>query len=114
MSEKPKIKDTEMYQLLRDDGIAEFNEKKEAGVAFDLTSVDLRGVDLRGLNANGIDFTNSYFSQADLRGLNLQSCNMEGASISGANVSGTYFPEELDATEISLSLTHGTRMRYRR
>ena len=64
MSEIPIIKDAEMYQLLRDDRIQEFNEKKKAGSQYDLTGVDLRGLDLRGLDAEGIDFSNSYFRQA--------------------------------------------------
>ena len=111
MSEIPIIKDAEMYQLLRDDRIQEFNEKKKAGSQYDLTGVDLRGLDLRGLDAEGIDFSNSYFRQADLRGLNLQSCKLDGASIHGANVSGVLFPDSLEPAEITLSLTFGTRMR---
>jgi hypothetical protein len=36
---------------------------------------------------------------------------MEGASMINANVSGAYFPKDLSAEEIRLSLEHGTRMR---
>lgn len=32
--------------------------------------------------------------------------------INGAKISGAYFPAELTASEIELSLLHGTRMRY--
>ena len=39
--------------------------------------------------------------------------DLEGASIAGTKISGTYFPKELSAEEINLSLQHGTRMRYR-
>ena len=38
--------------------------------------------------------------------------NLEGASINAAKISGAYFPPELSASEIELSLLHGTRMRY--
>ncbi|MFO7636044.1 MAG: GNAT family N-acetyltransferase [Clostridia bacterium] len=38
---------------------------------------------------------------------------LDGASINAAKVSGTLFPRELSAEEITLSLLHGTRMRYR-
>jgi hypothetical protein len=30
-----------------------------------------------------------------------------------AKISGCYFPKELDAEEIRLSITQGTRLRYR-
>jgi hypothetical protein len=38
---------------------------------------------------------------------------LEGASINSAKISGTYFPPSLSAEEITLSLVHGTRLRYR-
>ena len=50
---------------------------------------------------------------ADLRGVDLKLAKMEGASIHGAHISGAYFPNELSADEIELSLRTGTRMRYR-
>ena len=34
------------------------------------------------------------------------------ASINAAQISGAYFPTDLSASEIELSLLHGTRMRY--
>ena len=40
--------------------------------------------------------------------------NLEGASLLGAKLSGTYFPTELSAQEIRLSLDTGTRLRYSR
>ena len=49
----------------------------------------------------------------DLRGQDLSETCLDGASIRGAHVSGVMFPKELLATEIALSLEHGTRMRYR-
>ncbi|NIV31835.1 MAG: hypothetical protein GWN58_20815, partial [Anaerolineae bacterium] len=51
------------------------------------------------------------FRQADLRGLDLRQTRLEGASIHGAKVAGVYFPEDLSAEEIQLSLLQGTRMR---
>ncbi|MFT7291307.1 MAG: hypothetical protein ACI97Y_000357, partial [Pseudomonadales bacterium] len=38
--------------------------------------------------------------------------NLEGASIAGAKISGSFFPDRLQASEILMSLNHGTRMRY--
>ena len=64
------------------------------------------------IDADGIDFGNCYFRQADLRGIDFSNSHMEGASVNGAKISGCFFPKELTAEEINLSLTHGTRMRY--
>ncbi|AFI83154.1 pentapeptide repeat-containing protein [Methylophaga nitratireducenticrescens] len=110
---KPKITQELLYQLLRDGKIEEFNHRIAKGESVDLTSCDFRHLNLQGLIANGLDFSNSYFRQADLRGIDFsQSVSLQGASIHGAKISGVYFPEQLTAEEISLSLLHGTRMRY--
>ena len=102
-----------MYRLLREGRVKDFNERKELGEKIDLTWCDFRGMDLRGLNTQGLDLSSCYFRQTDLRGLDLSSCQLEGASINAAKISGTLFPKELTADEITLSLLHGTRMRYR-
>ena len=72
---------------------------------------DFRGLDLRDLNATGIDFTDAYFRSADLRGLDLRGCSLEGASLAHAQISGAYFPPELTADEILMSVNFGTRLR---
>jgi uncharacterized protein YjbI with pentapeptide repeats len=108
----PAIKDDPLYQLLRDGKISEFNARRTAGETCDLTSTDFRGLDLRGLDTAGLDLSNSYFRQADLRGVDLSTANLAGASIHGAKISGAYFPVDLSADEILMSLEHGTRMRY--
>ncbi len=112
MSGKPEIKTDPMYMLIREGEIAEFNKRKAQGNPVDLTACDFRGLDLRGLNATGIDFSNSYFRWADLRGIDFSSSQLEGASINGAKVSGCYFPKQISAVEIDLSITHGTRLRH--
>jgi uncharacterized protein YjbI with pentapeptide repeats len=109
-----RISDDPLYQLLRDGAIADFNAKKAAGQTVDLRNCDLRGLDLRGLDADGLDFSDSYFRQADLRGVDFRRAILEGASLNNAQISGAYFPLELSPEEITLSLTHGTRMRYRK
>lgn len=114
-SNEPRIKnDDPMYRLLRDGKIVEFNQQKARGITSDLTCCDFRGVDLRGLDAAGLDLSGCYFRQSDLRGIDFSQTEMEGASINSAKISGTYFPKELPATEIELSLLHGIRMRYNR
>ena len=64
------------------------------------------------MNADGLDFSNSYFRNADLSGIDFRNTNLEGASLLDAKLSGTYFPTELSAQEIRLSLETGTRLRY--
>lgn len=113
MSKIPEIKKDELYRLLREGNVAEFNQRKAAGETCDLTSCDFRNVDLQGMDASGIDFTNSYFRQADLRGVDFSRSDMQGASIHGAKISGAYFPKELTAEEIQMSYQYGIRMRYR-
>ena len=51
--------------------------------------------------------------QSDLRSVDFRKARLEGASINAAKISGAYFPAELTASEIEISLLHGTRMRYR-
>lgn len=106
--------DDPMFRLLRDGKIEDFNKQKQTGAKFDLTNCDFRSVDLKGLNAAGVDFSGCYFRQADLRGVDFSEAILRGASINGAKVSGVLFPKQISASEIELSLLHGTRLRYDR
>ncbi len=110
----PQIKDDTLYRLLREGKVTEFNERRENGETCELSGADFRSVDLCGLNADGLDLSNCYFRMSNLRGIDFSQANLEGASIHGAQISGAYFPETLDATEILLSLEHGTRLRYKK
>lgn len=111
-AKRPIINDDPMYQLLREGKIKEFNERREKGEAAAFSGYDFRGLDLKGLRAKELDLSNCYFRQADLRGIDFSEANLDGASINGSKVSGTLFPRQLSAEEITLSLMHGTRMRY--
>ncbi|WP_411383760.1 pentapeptide repeat-containing protein [Pseudomonas sp. L7] len=110
---QPRQLDNALYTLVRDEQIATFNREKPVDGPIDFRGGDFRGLDLRNLDVRGIDFTDAYFHAADLRGLDLRETGMEGASISHAQISGTYFPGDLSADEILMSLKFGTRMRYR-
>jgi uncharacterized protein YjbI with pentapeptide repeats len=110
---QPRQLDNPLYRLLRDEKVADFNKQKPKDGSVDLRGADLRGLDLRLLDASRIDFTDAYFRGADLRGLDLREANLEGASIAHAQISGAYFPAQLCADEILLSMQFGTRMRYR-
>jgi uncharacterized protein YjbI with pentapeptide repeats len=109
----PIISDDPLYRLLREGKVDEFNQRIAAGETANLSGCDFRHLNLQGLNTSGLDFSNSYFRQADLRGIDFSGCDsLDGASIHGAKISGVYFPKEIRAEEILLSLEHGTRMRY--
>ena len=109
---KPEFKDDALYSLLRRDEAAAFNAERELGRQCDLRGADLRGVDLRKADLRGLDLSDAYLRQADLRGVDLRETRLEGASLFEARISGAYFPQEVRAEEITLSLLHGTRLRY--
>jgi uncharacterized protein YjbI with pentapeptide repeats len=110
---KPVIHTNPMYQLLRQEDIAAFNLRRDKGESAELTCGDFRGLDLRNLNADGLDFSDGYFRGADLRGIDFRKAKLEGASLCEAKISGCYFPHELTAEEIRLSVEGGIRMRYK-
>jgi uncharacterized protein YjbI with pentapeptide repeats len=101
------------YKLLSEENIAEFNRRRTELQAGQLRGGNYRNLDLRGLDADGLDFGDGYFHGADLRGIDLRNTNLEGASIIDAKISGCYFPRQLSAEEVRLSVSMGTRMRYR-
>lgn len=112
MSAKPKILESALYQLLRDENVSEFNKKVEAGDTPEMSCGDFRGLDLRGWVVDKMDLSNAYFRNADLRGIDFRQANIEGASFKGANVSGCYFPIGVSAQELMLSVQQGTRIRH--
>ena len=109
---QPRQLDSALYALVHKEHIAEFNREKPKA-AIDFKDGDFRGLDLRKLDTEGIDFSGAYFRAADLRGLDLRDTCMRGASLAHAQISGAYFPEELSADEILMSMNFGTRLRYR-
>jgi uncharacterized protein YjbI with pentapeptide repeats len=114
MGLKPLNYDDPLYQLLRDGDVKEFNRRRAAGESCDLTHCDFRNTDLRTLDATGLDLSHSYFRSADLRGIDFSTAGLDGASLNGAKISGAFFPIELSADEIALSVAQGTRMRYKK
>ncbi|MEB0044668.1 MULTISPECIES: pentapeptide repeat-containing protein [unclassified Pseudomonas] len=110
---QPKLLDTPLYALLHKDDIAGFNKQRPHDGPIDMTGGDFRGLDLRELHADGVDFTDAYFRSADLRGIDFRNASLEGASLAHAQISGAYFPPELSADEILMSMNFGTRLRYR-
>lgn len=112
MNVLPQIKtDDELYVLLREGKIGEFNKRIAAGEECDLTNCDFRGLDLRHLEAEGLDLSGAYFRSADLRGVNLSAAQLGGASLHEARVAGVLFPDGLPPNEILMSVQLGTRLR---
>ncbi len=109
---QPRQLDNPLYALIHNEKISTFNAQKPQDTTVDLSDGDFRGLDLRALDAQGVNFTNAYFRGADLRGLDLRNAKLEGASLAHAQISGAYFPVELTADEILMSVNFGTRLRY--
>ena len=108
-----RFPDDPLYQLIREEKIKAFNSQRESLETIDFHDCDFRGLDLRGLNANGVDFSGCYFRAADLRGIDFSQSIMDGVSLAGAQVSGCYFPKNIEAEEIWVSVEKGIRMRSR-
>ena len=106
-----RFPDDPLYVLLREEKVKEFNKQREAIESIDFHDCDFRGLDLRGLNAKGINFSGCYFRAADLRGIDFSAANMDGVSLATSQVSGCYFPKNIAATEIWVSVDKGIRMR---
>ncbi len=104
------VRDSELRLLLIDGKIDEFNEKA-SDEAPNLENVSLRGIDLRGVDLSHANLRGAYMRNADIRGCDLFYADLEGASIHQARISGVRFPPSLFASEINMSLAHGTRMR---
>jgi uncharacterized protein YjbI with pentapeptide repeats len=100
-----------MYQLIRDEKVEQFNKEKSEGKACDLTECDFKGCDLRNLDVSGLDFTDAYFRGADLRSLDFRGCKLAVASLADSKISGCFFPGDITADEILMSVQHGTRLR---
>ena len=112
MNDDIRIIDDPLYQVLRNENIAAFNQAKtNTSPLPSFEFCDFRGLDLRGMDASGLDLKSAYFRGADLRGIDFRHSQLEGASIAGTKISGCYFPKELSSNEIVMSLNHGTRMR---
>ncbi len=106
-----RFPDDPLYVLLRDEKVKEFNQQRESQLDIDFHDCDFRGLDLRGLNAKGVNFSGCYFRAADLRGIDFSESHMDGVSLAAAQVSGCYFPKNIAATEIWVSVDKGIRMR---
>lgn len=110
----PKFLDDPAYRALRVNDVEGFHLAVINRPAVDFSGADLRGVDFRKVDLSRVILRGAYLRDADLRGCDLRHMDLEGASLHGARIAGAYFPENLPAEEIQMSVVHGTRMRMRR
>jgi uncharacterized protein YjbI with pentapeptide repeats len=108
---QPKFLDDPAFRCLRTGDLESFQRQLAGRKTLDLSDSDLRGVDLRGIDLGKVMLRGSYLRDADLRGLDLRHVDMGGCSMYHAKISGAYFPADLSAAEISMSVQYGTRMR---
>ncbi len=113
-SKAPRFLEDEAYRSLRSGDIETFHREIAERDSVDFSNVDFRGADLRGADLQKVNLRGAYLRDADLKGLDLRNVDLEGCSLLHAKVGGTYFPSDLSADEIRLSLDHGTRLRYRK
>jgi uncharacterized protein YjbI with pentapeptide repeats len=77
----------------------------------DLTGADLRGVDFRNADLGTVILREAYLRDADLRGCDLRHMDLEGVSFHGSKIAGAYFPSNIPAAELQMSVVQGTRVR---
>jgi hypothetical protein len=108
---RPKFLDDEAFKSLRSGEKEEFNNLVKNKEKIDFTDCDLRATDFRDVDLSNVVLKGAYLRDANLRGQDLRQHDLEGCSIFHAHISGVFWPRNLSAEEIRLSLDHGTRMR---
>ena len=95
-----KFKEGPLVLMLRDGEVEQFNASTRKTETLDLSNANLRGADLRHVDLHKADLPETDPPR-------------EGASFHRARVSGAYFPANVPAEEIKMSLELGTRIRCR-
>jgi len=107
-----EMRKNKFHIFAREEESEKFNDElKNLSGPVDLEGCDLSNLDLRKFNLKNANLKNAYLKMADLRGVDLSQAQMEGASINRAHISGVYFPRNISAMEIHLSVEYGARMR---
>lgn len=108
---KPEFIEDGAFRCLRAGDIDGYHKHIEGREVVDFSNCDLKGTDFRGADVSRIVLKNAYLRDTNLCGADLRHVDLEGCSIRGAKISGTFFPKNLSAAEIRMSLKHGTRLR---
>ena len=110
MSTPHLLKDS-AFKLLRLGGIDAFHKNVEGRDVVDFSGTDLRGTDFRKVDLSNIVLRDAYLRDADFRGCDLRHLDLAGVSLHNARIAGAYFPDNVTASELRMSLRHGTRIR---
>ncbi len=110
----PRMIDDECFRCLRGGDIDCFHQAAINRDSIDLSGGNFRGVDFRGADLSRVILTHTYLREADLRGQDFRQHNLNGCTLRNAKVSGVFFPENISAEEIRMSLQFGTRIRQPR
>jgi uncharacterized protein YjbI with pentapeptide repeats len=109
----PAMLDDPAFKCLRVRDLEGYRRAAAGRERLDFSGADLRGTDLRGVEMSNVILRDAYLRDADLRGCDLRQSDLEGASLHNAKVAGAYFPANIAAEELLLSLQYGTRLRAR-
>ncbi len=110
-SEFPRLLDDEAFRCLRSGDLDGFGEHIADRQEVDFSNCELKGTDFRRADLSKVILRGSHLREADLRGVDLRHMDLEGCSLIHAKISGTYFPANLSAAEIRMSVECGTRLR---
>lgn len=108
---KPRFISDDAFRSLRAGDTEAFHRLIADRKAVDFSDSDLRGTDFRNANLAKIVLRGCYLKDADMRGLDLREHDLEGCSLHNAKIGGTYFPKNVSAGEIQMSVSLGTRIR---
>lgn len=107
------LRDDVAFKMLRAGDVDAFHAAIEGRRVVDFSGTDLRGVDFREVDLRKLVLHDAYLRDTDFRGCDLTHLDLSGASLHGAKIGGAYFPDNVSASEIRMSLRHGTRIRTR-
>ncbi len=107
----PSFPDDQAFKKLRMGEVDAFHAEIDGRDEVDFSGTDLRSVDFRRVDLSRLVLRNAYLRDADFRGCDLRHVDLSGASLHGAKVGGAYFPDNVSAAEIRMSMRHGTRLR---
>ncbi|MDZ4783018.1 MAG: pentapeptide repeat-containing protein [Planctomycetia bacterium] len=108
---QPKFINDDAFRALRAGDVDAFHRMTAGRATIDFTEGDLRAADLRKADLSKVILRGAYLKLADLRGCDLRHMDLEGCSLHQAKIGGTYFPLNVAAEEIRLSVQEGTRIR---
>jgi len=108
---QPKFINDDAFRALRSGDVDAFHRMIASRSTVDFSDGDLRAADLRKADLSKVVLRGAYLKLADLRGCDLRHLDLEGCSLHQAKIGGAYFPANVSAEEIRLSVQEGTRVR---